>query len=133
MLDANEVSSMTNTFILTWRFKPVNYNTLWKMIQQTSSLGSVLSLDQFTYRDKQMTRHLLRQILGWQDNLHPAMKMKFEIASDAIFSLRKMRVLALTRQSQDDLSYKYATGIISIDVSGTECLTRLELHFPLSN
>ena len=103
------------------------------MVQQKSLLGSLLSLDQFTYRDKQMTRHLLRQILGWQDNLHPAMKMKFEIASDALFSLRKMRVLALSQQSCDDSSYEHSTGIISIDVSRAGCLTRLELHFPLSN
>jgi hypothetical protein len=132
MLDNNE-SSTPNTFILTWRFEPVIYDTLLSMIKPKSPIGSLLSLDQFTYKGEQMTRRLLRQILGWRENLHPAAKIEFELTSDTIFSLRKMRVLAVSRLLYDESSYEHSTGIISIDVSQSDCLTRLELHFPLSN
>lgn len=119
-------------FVLDWRFKPVKYETLLTLLTPSSRLRSLLSLDQFTFCGQVMTRTILRQMLGWRDDLHPATKIELELASNVIFSLGRMQVNAVTAMPHTCIGNEDTVGIVSVDISQAGYLTRLELRFPLS-
>ena len=122
-----------DTFTLVWRHSPVKYETLLAMLSPDSQLRNLLSLDQFVFNDVRMTQNLLRRMLGWREDLHPAVKIELELASNVIFSLRNMRITAVSNMPPDAGQAVCCTGVVSVDVSQSGVLTRLELQFPLSN
>lgn len=126
-------SDVGDTFTLVWRHSPVKYETLLAMLSPASQLRPLLSLDQFVFNNVTMTRTILRKMLGWNENLHPGTKIELEVASDEIFTLRRTKILTIAAEMPGISEDEPTVGVVTLDVSQSGWLTRLELQFPLSN